>query len=99
MDLIVSIYNTSTYPLKSVLLTASGISITCNGVTVNNVNTNTFSSITEDIITLTVTKTGYKTYSNTFAKYQIEDLTLKIFLEPEVLNSADPDYLRVYPNF
>jgi hypothetical protein len=100
MDLIVSVYNTSNYPVKDLLLTASGITIDCNGSVQTNVNTYTFSVASDISVTVTISKTGFKTFTNTFTTYEgLPEIDIKVFLEPEVLDSNNANYLRVYPNF
>lgn len=100
MDLNVSVYNTSNYPVKDLLLTALGITIDCNGTTVTNVNTNTFTVSADDTIVLTVSKSGFKTFTNSFIAYEgLPEINIDLYLEPVVVSSSDPSYIRVYPDF
>lgn len=100
MDLNISIYNITNYPVKNLLLTALGISIDCNGSTVTDVNTTTFSVTAGNTIVLTISKSGFKTYSNSFIAYEgLPEINIELYLEPVVTDSSDPNYIKVYPDF
>lgn len=95
MNLTINVNNINTYPSLTPI-TAMGTNITINGTTTSNVNTVTQAVTNNTYVTISITSTGYNTYTNTFKIYDY-NLTLDIILVPIVVDPSDPTYLKPYP--
>lgn len=98
MQLTINVRDTSGYPTPNVFIGATGTNITINGSTSSGVNTDTVSVTNNTTAEITITKSGYHTYTNTINVFDY-DLTLEIFLVEVITDPLTEGYGEPYAYF